>query len=62
MKRRHRDRQVRRVVARDQAQGGRRARAIGCLIYSDPADDGYAQGDVYPKGPYAQPTAFSAAA
>jgi N-acetylated-alpha-linked acidic dipeptidase len=26
--------------------------AIGCLIYSDPADDGYAEGDVYPKGPY----------
>ncbi len=26
--------------------------AIGCLIYSDPADDGYGQGDVYPKGPY----------
>ena len=25
--------------------------AIGCLIYSDPADDGYADGDVYPKGP-----------
>jgi N-acetylated-alpha-linked acidic dipeptidase len=25
--------------------------AIGCLIYSDPADDGYAVGDVYPKGP-----------
>jgi N-acetylated-alpha-linked acidic dipeptidase len=24
--------------------------AIGCLIYSDPKDDGYAQGDVYPKG------------
>ncbi|HEU4967316.1 transferrin receptor-like dimerization domain-containing protein [Sphingomonas sp.] len=24
--------------------------AIGCIIYSDPADDGYAQGDVYPKG------------
>src|SRR5579863_6123185 len=24
--------------------------AIGCLIYSDPHDDGYAQGDVYPKG------------
>ncbi len=24
--------------------------AIGCLIYSDPADDGYGQGDVYPKG------------
>src|SRR5215471_13903694 len=26
--------------------------AIGCLIYSDPADDGYAQGEVYPKGPW----------
>ena len=25
--------------------------AIGCLIYSDPADDGYATADVYPKGP-----------
>ena len=26
--------------------------AIGCLIYSDPQQDGYFQGDVYPKGPY----------
>ena len=26
--------------------------AIGCIIYSDPADDGYMQGDVYPKGPW----------
>lgn len=26
--------------------------AIGCLIFSDPKDDGYAQGDVYPKGPW----------
>ena len=25
--------------------------AIGCLIYSDPANDGYALNDVYPKGP-----------
>ncbi|WP_110174486.1 M28 family metallopeptidase [Luteitalea pratensis] len=24
--------------------------AIGCLIYSEPRDDGYGQGDVYPKG------------
>jgi len=24
--------------------------AIGCLIYSDPRDDGYFQGDVFPKG------------
>ncbi len=26
--------------------------AIGTIIYSDPADDGYGAGDVYPKGPY----------
>jgi N-acetylated-alpha-linked acidic dipeptidase len=26
--------------------------AIACLIYSDPRDDGYFQGDVYPKGAY----------
>ncbi|MBP6793510.1 MAG: M28 family peptidase [Saprospiraceae bacterium] len=26
--------------------------AIGCLIYSDPADDGYTQGDVYPMGAF----------
>ena len=26
--------------------------AIGCVIYSDPRDDGYFQGDVYPQGPY----------
>ncbi len=26
--------------------------AIGCLIYSDPRDDGYFEGDVYPKGAY----------
>ncbi len=24
--------------------------AVGCLIYSDPHDDGYAMGDVYPQG------------
>jgi len=24
--------------------------AVGCIIYSDPADDGYGPGDVYPKG------------
>src|SRR5687767_3323478 len=24
--------------------------AVGCLIYSDPRNDGYYQGDVYPKG------------
>lgn len=26
--------------------------AIGTLIYSDPADDGYGAGDSYPKGPF----------
>src|SRR5665811_2024449 len=26
--------------------------AVGCIIYSDPADDGYAQGDVYPDGAF----------
>jgi N-acetylated-alpha-linked acidic dipeptidase len=26
--------------------------AVGCIIYSDPADDGYMQGDVFPKGPW----------
>jgi len=26
--------------------------AVGCIIYSDPRDDGYFQGDVYPKGAY----------
>src|SRR5947209_5773770 len=26
--------------------------AIGCLIYSDPRDDGYAAGDTFPNGPF----------
>lgn len=26
--------------------------AIGCIIYSDPKDDGYVEGDVYPQGPF----------
>ena len=29
--------------------------AIGCLIYSDPRDDGYQQGDVFPAGPMRPP-------
>ncbi|AGY58314.1 M28 family metallopeptidase [Gloeobacter kilaueensis] len=29
--------------------------AIGCIIYSDPKDDGYYQGDVYPKGAWRNP-------
>ncbi len=26
--------------------------ALGCLIYSDPHEDGFYQGDTFPKGPY----------
>jgi len=26
--------------------------AIGCIIYSDPKEDGFFQGEVYPKGPF----------
>ena len=29
--------------------------AIGCLIYSDPRDDGYYQGDTFPNGPFRPP-------
>jgi N-acetylated-alpha-linked acidic dipeptidase len=32
--------------------------AAGVLIYSDPADDGYAQGDIYPDGPWRHPSAI----
>ncbi len=30
--------------------------AIGCIIYSDPADDGFVRGDVYPEGPFKNKT------
>ena len=30
--------------------------AIGCIIYSDPKDDGYVAGDVYPKGAFKNKT------
>jgi len=26
--------------------------AVGCIIYSDPRDDGYAAGETFPEGPY----------
>jgi N-acetylated-alpha-linked acidic dipeptidase len=29
--------------------------AVGCLIYSDPREDGYFQGDIYPKGAFRPP-------
>jgi len=31
--------------------------AAGVLIYSDPGDDGYTKGDMYPRGPYRPETA-----
>jgi len=30
--------------------------AVGAIIYSDPAEDGYTQGDVYPAGAFKNPT------
>lgn len=30
--------------------------ALACILYSDPRDDGYFQGDVYPRGPFRPPT------
>jgi N-acetylated-alpha-linked acidic dipeptidase len=33
------------------AREAERHGALGLIIYSDPADDGYVQGDVYPEGP-----------
>jgi len=32
--------------------------ALGILIYSDPADDGYMKGDIYPDGPMRPPSAI----
>jgi N-acetylated-alpha-linked acidic dipeptidase len=29
--------------------------AVGCLIFSDPHEDGFFQGDTFPKGPYRPP-------
>ena len=40
-----------RELARREAEDGRNG-AVGCIIYSDPRDDGYFQGDVYPNGPF----------
>jgi Predicted aminopeptidases len=41
-------RSFRGIKAREAEKHG----AIGLIIYSDPANDGYTQGDVYPMGPY----------
>src|SRR6266567_2837689 len=29
--------------------------AVGCIIYSDPAEDGYTQGEIFPAGPMRPP-------
>jgi N-acetylated-alpha-linked acidic dipeptidase len=44
-------RSYRGIKAREAEKRG----AIGLIIYSDPADDGYARGDVYPIGPMRPP-------
>ena len=41
-------RSFRGIKAREAEKHG----AVALLMYSDPADDGYVQGDVYPEGPY----------
>ncbi len=41
-------RSFRGIKAREAEKRG----AIGLILYSDPADDGYVQGDVYPGGPF----------
>ena len=40
-------RSFRGIKAREAEKHG----AVGLIIYSDPADDGYVRGDVYPEGP-----------
>jgi N-acetylated-alpha-linked acidic dipeptidase len=44
-------RSYRGIKAREAEKHG----AVGLLIYSDPADDGYVRGDVYPVGPMRPP-------
>lgn len=41
-------RSYRGIKAREAERHG----AVGLLLYSDPADDGYLRGDVYPEGPF----------
>lgn len=45
-------RSFRGIKAREAEKNG----AIALIIYSDPQDDGYARGDVYPEGPMRPPT------
>jgi len=36
-------------MERDQTKSSEEHGALGCIIYSDPREDGYYQGDVYRK-------------
>ncbi len=36
--------------------------AVGCIIFSDPRDDGFFAGDVYPEGSFRPEQGVSAAA
>ncbi len=40
------------------ARAAREAGAIGVILYSDPADDGYGKGDPYPRGPWRAATSL----
>jgi N-acetylated-alpha-linked acidic dipeptidase len=46
-------RSFRGIKAREAEKHG----AVGLIIYSDPIDDGYVRGDVYPRGPMRHPDA-----
>ncbi|MBI4485143.1 MAG: M28 family peptidase [Acidobacteria bacterium] len=46
--------QMRGMKTREAAKRG----AIGSIVYSDPAEDGYVRGDVYPKGRWRPSTTF----
>jgi len=50
--RRCRHRPLRRLLARHQPKVAAEHGAVGCLIYSDPHEDGYFGGDIYPQGPW----------
>jgi hypothetical protein len=39
------------LLARHQTKDSRRAGAIGCIIYFDPRDEGFFNGDPFPEGP-----------
>ena len=48
----NRDRPLRQSFRGTKSKVAQEHGAIGCIIYSDPRDDGYFQGDVYPNGAF----------